>query len=173
VLMNGVEVPTCGDDDLALHLCEHFALQNHGDPLDVPRLLCDLRALYPSQPPWARLIAGARPRSKAALWLVRALYDAAFDASASPPAHVRLLQRVAVADPAIGHVLAELAALRGYGARWATDIVHRPAFALAKLLPARAYMTERFGVDPRAPRLYALYARRLAAVVLPPLRDSA
>jgi hypothetical protein len=69
--------------------------------------------------------------------------------------------------------LSQLAALRGKAARLLADLAHRPAFAGAKLVPARAYMVERFGVDRSSTRIYALYARRLAAAVLPPLRPSA
>ena len=171
--LHGVPVPTAGDDDLTRHLCEHAALQNHADPLEVPRLLCDLSALHAGRPPWVRLGAGAGRRARAALALVRALHDAAFHAPPAPPPYIRALQRVAVADPLATRLLTQLAALRGHGARLAADLVHRPGFAAAKLLPARAYMVERFGVDRGSARLYALYARRLAAVVLPPLRRSA
>lgn len=169
VVVHGVEVPTSGDDDLARHLCEHFALQNHGDPLEAARLLCDLRASFAAEPPWERLAAGSL-RARAAVLVVRALYEAAFHRSSSLPAYVRHLQRVAIADSAFTPWLAELSALGTYAARFAADLVHRPAFAAAKLVPASAYMAERYGFAPSSRRRHALYARRLAVLVVPPLR---
>ncbi len=171
VLVHGVEVPTTGDDDLARHLCEHFALQNHGDPLDAPRLLCDLRALFADEPPWQRLAGATAPfRARAAVGVVRALYEAAFHAPPSSSMRIRQLQRVAVADPALTSWLTELSVLRRYAERFAADLVHRPAFAAAKLMPAPAYMAERYGLAASSSRAYALYARRLAAVVVRSLR---
>jgi hypothetical protein len=171
VAPHGIDVPTTCDDDLARHLCEHFALQNHGDPLDAPRLLCDLRVLFADAPPWQRLAPATAPwRARAAIGVVRALYEAAFHASPAPPLRVRQLQRVAVPDPALTSAFSELAALRRYADRFAADLVHRPAFAAAKLMPSSAYMTERYGLAASSRRVYARYARRLAAVVVRPLR---
>jgi hypothetical protein len=173
VPLHGARVSTASDVDLARHLCAHFALQDHADPLAVPRLLCDLSALFDGQPPWARLASGTGPLMRAVLASVRVLHDSAFHAAPTPAAHTRVLQRIAVADPQVSQGLSQLAALRGKAARLLADLAHRPAFAGAKLVPARAYMVERFGVDRSSTRIYALYARRLAAAVLPPLRPSA
>jgi hypothetical protein len=169
VTLHGVALRMCAPLDLAVHLCEHYALQNHAHPGDTLRLLADLRVLFAEQPPWARMQQGG-PGQRLAVALARTLYDAAFAPPGERGALTCLWQRVAVADPALAPLLAELSTLSGYVVRFTGDLVRRPGYALRKVIPTRGYMAERYAVDPRSPRLYALYGKRLLSALLAPLR---
>jgi hypothetical protein len=167
--LHGVRVPLCSDDDLALHLCEHFVLQHHADPDDAPRLLCDLRALYArASPPWHSLRAGSL-RRLASVELTRQLYDATFTPSAHHPL-TPWLQRVATGDARATLALAELSHLRSHTERLTFNVLHRPGYALRTVFPTREYMARRYGVEPASPRLYPLYVTRLLGLPFAPLR---
>ncbi len=163
--VHGVSVRVGHPIDLALHACEHYALQNHGDPANAPRLMCDLRVLFPEQPRWSVLEQGPRGQ-RIAVAIAKRLYDAAFADAARIDPWTILLQRVAIGDPSIATWLAELSQLGGYLARFSADLIERPAFALRKVAPSRSYMAEHYGLDPRSPRIYPLYVKRLAQALI-------
>jgi hypothetical protein len=166
VALHGVIAPMCSARDLALHLCEHFAFQHHADPADAPKLLCDLRAMFPAGPPWAELQAGA-VRQRASVALARLLYEAAFARAGGPFADA--LRRVAASDPPAAKLLAELSHLRGHLSRLAYNVAQRPGYALRTVFPTRAYMAQHHRIDPSSPRIYALYTSRLFTTLLRPL----
>jgi hypothetical protein len=159
VELHGARLRCASPADLAVHLCEHFALQNFAEPTEAPRLLADLRALYSEAPPWAQLAEGPRAQ-RLAVALCRRLYEAAFATEVASPL-AELWQRLAVADPAVVAVPGLVSHLRGHAHRIGSDLRYRPRYALATWLPSRAYLAERYGVDPRSPRIYALYVSRL------------
>jgi hypothetical protein len=166
VSVQGVTIQMCGAADLAMHLCEHFALQHYADPTDAAKLLCDLRAMFPGTPPWGELPA-VTWRQHACLALVRALYDAVFCAATDPLS--RALRRSALADvPGIA-LLSELSHLRGHAARLSFNVLYRPGYALRSVVPTRAYMAQHHRIDPNSPWIYPLYATRLCTTLLKPL----
>ena len=158
--VEGVTVAMCERRDLALHLCEHFALQHHGHPHDAPRLLCDLRVMFDGEPDWSDL-SRQSPAQHVAVAVVRALYRAAFEPDFARSRAGGLLRRIAVADPSVVVPLAALSTALEHAERFARDGVARPRYALRKLLPAAGYMQERYGVKPDSPRYYARVAGRL------------
>lgn len=167
VVVDGVQVPACHPRDLAVHLCERFAWQEFGDPLEIPRLLADLRAAFRTAPPWASFAPGSR-RGALALRAAKTLYEAAFDAHGIADARTRFLQGLAVADPAVTPLVAELANLRGQLARVLFDLAHRPRYALRTWFPTRAYLAERYRLDPDSPEVYSHYVRRLVVAAFKP-----
>jgi hypothetical protein len=161
--LHGVALRCASPADLAVHLCEHFAVQNFADLREVPRLLADLRALYPEGPPWAELahVGEAPSRQRFAVALTRWLYEAAFEPDAGGRAFGELWQRLALADPALAAAPRMASHLWGHAHRIGSDLYYRPRYALATWLPSRAYLADRYGVDPRSPRIYSLYVSRL------------
>ena len=166
--VHGVTLWMCATDDLVLHLCEHFAIQHMAEPTDVPRLLCDLRAIFADEPPWSRLSTGPW-KQEVAVSLARHLYDAAFDGAAAGDALGRLLRRVAVADPGITPLLSEISNLRGHATRVPFDILNRPRYALRTWLPTRSYMAEHYRIDLRSPKMISHYLSRLLLAPIRPL----
>jgi hypothetical protein len=166
--VQGVQVPLCGPHDLTAHLCEHFVLQHHADPADAPRLLCDLRVLAVPAPDWTALRRGSASRRFAVL-AVQRLYDAAFNAGAARDPLTVLLQRIAIAEPSVAVPLAELSHLIGHASRLSFNVRNRPSYALRSVFPTRKYMAQQYGIDPRSPRIYPLYVKRLFTKPLAPL----
>lgn len=167
ITVEDVTVAACHRHDLAVHLCERFAWQEFGDPFEIPRLLADLRAVFRGGPPWDALTPGTR-RGELALRVVRALHDAAFAADEPIDARTRLLRGLAIADPAVTPLFAEAANLRGQLTRVLFDLVHRPGYALRTWFPTRAYLAQRYGLDPSSPKVYPHYVRRLVVAALKP-----
>ncbi len=166
VMVHGVSVHMCSCIDLARHLCEHFAVQHHAHPHDAARLLCDLRAMFPDDPPWRELQIGSFSQ-RASVSLVKRLYEAVFSDSQAPVS--RLLRRMTVADSLLSPLLAELSHLRGHAARFSYNLRNRPAYALRTVIPTRAYMAQQYNLDPRSPWIYPRYVTRLFATPLRPL----
>jgi hypothetical protein len=167
VQVHGETVSICGADDLAVHLCEHFALQHFANPVNTPRLLCDLRAVFPSEVPWARLLAGPRAQ-RAAVSVARALYEAAFVRRDARDPWTLFLQRLAVSDSALTPVFAEISNLSEHAATLYHDLTGSEGLVLRRWFPARAYIAHRYGVDPRSRRIYGLYATRIWTAALRP-----
>jgi hypothetical protein len=167
VQVQGEAVSICGADDLAVHLCEHFALQHSANPVNTPRLLCDLRAVFPGEVPWPRLLAGPGAQ-RAAVAVARALYEAAFVRKGARDPLTRILQRLAVSDPALMPVFAQISNVREHAATLFNDLTDSEGPALRRWFPARAYMAQRYGVEPRSRRIYGLYATRLWTAALRP-----
>ncbi|MDD9933404.1 MAG: nucleotidyltransferase family protein [Myxococcales bacterium] len=168
VEISGVPVRMCDPQDLAVHLCEHFALQNYGDPQDAPRLLADLRALFPECPAWEQLSDGPA-RQRVAVAVARRLFDAAFGPEPSRDPMAGLLRRVATGDPSVRVPLAQISNLRGHARRIYLDLLHRPGYALRTWFPTRVYLGQRYGVDPSSARIYPLYLTRLMRAAFKPL----
>jgi hypothetical protein len=159
-VIHGVTVPTCHPHDLAVHLCEHFAIQHRANPCDAARLLCDLRVLFEGEPPWATLLGGTRVQ-RTAMTITRRLYDAVFFPDRMPLGISRLAQHVAIADPVLAVPLGALSRGQEHAARLIADLVERPGFALRKALPTRAYLEQRFGSGVPTQALYMRYLRAL------------
>ncbi len=166
--VHGVQVDLCSRVDLAAHLCEHVAGQNHWEPDQLPRLLCDLRALFPDGVPWRRLRSPSAGQ-KAFLWTVRVIYDAVFERPEADDAPSRLVRRLAVLDPAVALPLAELSNLWAHASRIAYDIANRPEYAVRTWIPSRAYLAWRYGLQPDSPRIYPIYLSRFWKAALKPL----
>jgi hypothetical protein len=54
----------------------------------------------------------------------------------------------------------------------ASDLVHRPGYAARRLWPTRAYLAQRYGLDPDSLQVYPLYLSRLWDAALKPLRPA-
>ena len=109
-----------------------------------------------------------RSGKHSAVAVARGLYRAAFAIEPAPPRSARAqLQRIAIADPAVALPLAAMSTALEHLERFVRDLAERPGYALHKVMPAAAYMQERYGVAPGSPGFYARYAGRL---LLDPLR---
>jgi hypothetical protein len=103
-----------------------------------------------------------------AISIARWLYDAAFVRRGERDATTRLLQRLAVSDPALTPVFAQISNLREHASTLYRDLTEQPRFVVHRWFPKRAYMAQRYGVDPRSRRLYGLYMTRLWTAALRP-----
>jgi hypothetical protein len=143
VTWNGAPLRIPSAPDLALSACLHVFDNHAGEPRFLPRHLADLAVLLLPGPlgwPEVERLAG-RGAGRAAVDLSRELLER------GPPSSLR----------------ASLHAMRARARGWSRVIGGRnpgPASLFRLVLPARAYMATRYGVDERSPVVPLLYLWR-------------
>ncbi|MCB9520966.1 MAG: nucleotidyltransferase family protein [Myxococcales bacterium] len=131
-------------------LCDHVFNHHQARPRYLPRHIADVRALIvDSRTSAADLRAATRWSSAAAVFASLSLVAAAAGRLPAP-----------VARATLAHVLPDPRYERAYELGWNArlawgrlrhDAVRRPDLVFRKLVPARAYLEDRYGLAPDAP----------------------